>query len=94
TYIVVGAYDTKSEAESLATYLCTKFLRFLVGLLKNTQHITKERFAFVPLLPMKEKWTDEKLYKHFGLTEDEIAFIESMVRPMDNGEDTTEDIIG
>ncbi len=87
TYLVVGAYESKGEAENLGTYLRTKFLRFLVGLRKNTQHVTKERFAFVPLLPMNEEWTDEKLYRHFNLTNDEIDFIESMIRPMDNGDE-------
>jgi site-specific DNA-methyltransferase (adenine-specific) len=82
TYLVVGAYDFQNEAANLAVYLRTRFLRFLVGLRKNTQHITKDRFAFVPQLPMTKTWTDEKLYAHFGLTADEIAFIESMVRPM------------
>ena len=53
-----------------------------MGLRKNTQHITKDRFAFVPLLPMTKHWTDKNLYIHFGLTMDEIAFIESMIRPM------------
>jgi site-specific DNA-methyltransferase (adenine-specific) len=84
TYLVVGAYDSKSEADNLAFYLSTRFLRFLVGLRKNTQHITRDRFTFVPLLSMRKKWTDEELYAHFGLTPDEIAFIESMVRPMDS----------
>mgnify|MGYP001569353812 CR=1 FL=1 len=84
TYIVVGAYKTEAEAANLATYLRTKFLRFLVGLRKNTQDITKDRFAFVPQLPMTKTWTDKKLYAHFGLTADEVAFIESMVRPMES----------
>jgi site-specific DNA-methyltransferase (adenine-specific) len=83
TYLVVGAYDSKNETTNLASYLRTRFLRLLVGLRKNTQHITKDRFAFVPQLPMTKTWTDEKLYAHFGLTADEIAFIESMVRPME-----------
>ncbi len=83
TYIVVGSYKSKAEAEHLAAYMRTKFFRFLVGLRKNTQHITKNRFTFVPALPMTKTWTDEKLYSHFGLTKDEIAFIESMVRPME-----------
>jgi site-specific DNA-methyltransferase (adenine-specific) len=83
TYLVVGAYDSKSEAANLAFYLSTRFLRFLVGLRKNTQHITRDRFAFVPLLSMVKRWTDEELYAHFGLTADEISFIESMIRPMD-----------
>jgi site-specific DNA-methyltransferase (adenine-specific) len=87
TYLVVGAYKTKAEAQHLAMYLRSRFLRFLVGLRKNTQHITKDRFAFVPTLPMTKAWTDEALYSHFGLTKAEIAFIETIVRPMEaNGE--------
>jgi site-specific DNA-methyltransferase (adenine-specific) len=83
TYIVVGYYDSQDHAERLAEYIKTKFFRFMVGLLKNTQDTTKERFAFVPLLLMTKTWTDTKLYEHFNLTKDEIAFIESMVRPME-----------
>jgi len=83
TYLVVGAYKTDTEAKNLDKYLRTKFLRFLVGLRKNTQDITKDRFSFVPLLPMTQVWTDQKLYTHFGLSDDEIAFIESMIRPME-----------
>jgi site-specific DNA-methyltransferase (adenine-specific) len=83
TYIVAGSYQTKSEAYNFANYIRTKFFRFLVGLIKNTQDTTKERFAFVPLLPMTKEWTDEKLYAHFALTKDNIDFIESMVRPME-----------
>ena len=83
TYLVVGAYDTEKEAKSLSFFLRTRFLRFLVGLRKNTQHITKDRFAFVPQLDMSLKWTDEMLHQHFGLITDEISFIESMIRPME-----------
>jgi site-specific DNA-methyltransferase (adenine-specific) len=84
TYIVVGAYETETEAINLDVYLRTRFLRFLVGLRKNTQHITRDRFAFVPMLPMNQSWTDEKLYAHFGLTQKEILFIETIVRPMES----------
>ena len=83
TYIVIGSYDSEVEATHLAGYSRTKFLRFLVGLKKNTQHITQDRFAFVPQLSMLEPWTDEKLYKKYNLTVEEIAFIESMIRPME-----------
>lgn len=82
TYLVVGAYKTEKEAKNLDQYLRTKFLRFLVGLRKNTQHVTKDRFIFVPKLSMSEEWTDEKLNRHFGLTESEIEFIDTIVRPM------------
>lgn len=87
TYLVVGAYEKRNEAENLAKYLRTRFLRFLVGLRKNTQHITQDRFAFVPSLPMTKEWTDEKLYAHFDITENEIAFIESIVRPMEGADE-------
>jgi site-specific DNA-methyltransferase (adenine-specific) len=92
TYIVVGAYDTKVEAENLAGYLRTRFLRFLVALRKNTQHVTQDRFLFVPSLPMTKEWTDKKLYEHFGITPDEIEFIEKIVRPMDVNSETNETI--
>lgn len=90
TYLVVGAYDNEKEACDLSTFLQTRFARFLVGLRKNTQHINKDRFAFVPLLSMKTTWTDEKLYKHFGLTKEEIDFIEAIVRPMNNGDENND----
>lgn len=89
TYLVVGSYDSQNEARNLSIYLRSRLLRFLVGLRKNTQHITKDRFAFVPKLPMTKTWTDEKLYEHFGITLDEIAFIESMVRPMPSENEPT-----
>jgi site-specific DNA-methyltransferase (adenine-specific) len=82
TYVVAGHYETKVKAQRLAAYLRTRFVRFLVSLRKSTQHATRSVYAFVPDVPLNRKWTDEKLYKRYGLTKDEIAFIESMVRPM------------
>lgn len=83
TYIVIGTYSNENEAKNLATYLRTKFARFLVGLRKNTQDITKDRFAFVPAQDFTQSWTDEKLYKKYDLTLEEVSFIESMIRPME-----------
>ena len=83
TYLVVNSYDSEKEARNLDSYLRTKFLRFLVGLRKNTQHITRDRFKFVPDLPMNVRWTDEILYEHFNLSEDEISFIDKIIRPME-----------
>lgn len=82
TYLVANVYDTEAEAENLATYLKTKFFRFLVSLRKNTQHVTKERFGFVPSLDMTQTWTDAMLYDRYNLTADEIAFIENMIKEM------------
>lgn len=85
SYLTLGHFDTHSEAENLASYLRTKFCRFLVSTILLTQNITKGKFAFVPIQDFSEPWTDKKLYKKYGLTEDEIAFIESMIRPMELG---------
>jgi Eco57I restriction-modification methylase len=82
TYLVVGRFSTEAEARSLGAYLRTKFVRFLVFLRTNTQHLYSERFAFVPKLPMDREWTDEMLYGRYGLTKDEVVFIEKMIRPM------------
>ena len=84
TYIVAGSSKEKSKAENLASYLRTKFLRFLVSQLSFSQDITKDRFSFVPILDIDTLWTDEKLYERYGLTTEEIAFIESKIRPMEN----------
>ena len=82
TYLVVGRYGSEDEAENLATYLRTKFVRFLVSLRTNTQHLYSERFAFVPQLPMDKSWSDEELYATYGLSPEQISFIEASMKPM------------
>ena len=59
----------------------------MVTLKKNTQHTTKKAYQFVPMQDFKETWTDEKLYKKYGLSQEEIDFIESMIRPMDSSDE-------
>lgn len=83
TYIVVDSFDTEEKAKNLGNYLASKFARFLIAQIASSQMINKTSFTFVPMQDFSEPWTDEKLYKKYGLTEDEIAFIESMVRPME-----------
>jgi site-specific DNA-methyltransferase (adenine-specific) len=79
TYLVAGRFDTEVEAKNYARYLRTRFVRFLVSLRKSTQHATRDVYSFIPDLPLDQEWTDAKLYKRYGLSEDEIAFIESQV---------------
>lgn len=83
TYLMIGPFDTTTECENVMSYIRTKFFRFLVLLRKNTQHATSKVYQFVPLQDFSHPWTDEMLYKKYNLTEDEIAFIESMIRPME-----------
>jgi len=82
TFLNVGDFSTKNEAENCLTYIKTKFFRFLVGIIKTTQHATQRVYQLVPLQDFGESWTDEKLYKKYGLTSSEIEFIESMIREM------------
>ena len=83
TYLVAGVFSTKKEAQNLAAYLTTKFLRFLVLLNKPTQHATSKVYTFVPLQSFKESWDDKRLYKKYGITIKEQQFIDTLVRPMD-----------
>lgn len=82
TYLVAGRFETEKEARRYAAYLRTRFVRFLVSLRKNTQHANRSVYAFVPDIPLTCEWTDEKLYKRYGIAKDEVAFIESMVHSM------------
>lgn len=88
TYIVIGSYKNKTEAENLMAYMKTRFFRFLLSLLVVSQDITKENYSFVPALDMSVRWTDEDLYKRYNLTEAEIDFIKSKIEPM--GEESNE----
>lgn len=87
TYLVVGAFKGKRQAENLVRYMKTLFFRFLVAQFMYSHHITKDAYSFVPVLDMETEWTDAKLYKKYGLTKDEIAFIESKIRPMETSDE-------
>lgn len=83
TYLVIGPFKDKDRCDNCITYMKTRLFRFLVLMKKNTQHATSKVYSFVPLQDFSHPWTDEMLYEKYGLTEEEIAFIESMIRPME-----------
>ncbi|WP_428392988.1 Eco57I restriction-modification methylase domain-containing protein [Lichenicoccus sp.] len=83
TYLVAGRFGDELSAQNYASYLRTRFLRFLVCLRKATQHATRDVYAFVPDLPLNTGWSDVKLYSRYKLTMDEIAFVESQVAEHD-----------
>ena len=84
SYVVAGRFDAERDAIRYGDYLRTRFVRFLVSLRKSTQDAPKNVYGFVPDLSMDRTWTDALLYERYGLTPDEIAFIESQVAEHDD----------
>lgn len=73
---------SQQEAESVQSYYKTRFFRFLVSLRKITQHATHSTYAWVPMQSWDRTWTDQALYQKYGITEDEQAYIEALIKPM------------
>jgi site-specific DNA-methyltransferase (adenine-specific) len=80
TYLVIGHYATEKEARNLLLYMKTRFFRFLMALFMYSHGITKDTFAYIPILDMTRRWTDADLAERYKLAPDEVAFIESKIR--------------
>ncbi|MCK0440313.1 Eco57I restriction-modification methylase domain-containing protein [Gordonia alkaliphila] len=85
TYLCVGPFANESEVDSALSYLQCRLPRFLIQLRKASQDTTRRVYASVPLQTWDRAWTDADLYAKYGLNDDEIAFIESIVRPLRDG---------
>ena len=83
TYMYIGPFDSKNQAESVLSYLACRLTRFLILLHKPSQDTTRKVYSFVPTQKWTKRWTDEDLYAKYGISASEIAFIEKVVRPMD-----------
>lgn len=83
TYLVIGPFANEKRCRSVIRYIRTKFFHFMLNIKKNTQDAMRGVYQFVPQQDFDEEWTDEKLYSKYGLTAEEIAYIEKMVRPME-----------
>lgn len=93
TYLCIGPFDSKTQAESVLSYLSCRLTRLLILLHKPSQDTTRKVYTFVPIQRWTRQWTDEELYAKYALTASEIAFIEKIVRPMgltDDASDETE----
>ncbi len=85
TWIVAGPFESEAQAQAVAEYMQTSFLRFLVSLRKISQHAMKGVYLWVPQQDWSLRWTDESLYEKYGITSEEVAFINTMIRPMNGG---------
>lgn len=87
TYLVIG-YDaekhnfSKDQCMNILSYIHTRFFRFMVSIKKKTQNTTRDLFQFAPLQDWSKPWSDIDLYKKYDLSNDEIEYIESMIKPM------------
>ena len=92
SYLLLDVFDSQYEAENLKKYMRTQFVRFLLGSILLTQNIVRDKFRFVPIQDFTENsdidWSksveeiDKQLYAKYQLSDDEISFIESMIKPM------------
>ena len=83
SYLVIGPFKSKTECENAMSYIATKFFRFMVLQKKNAQHAMRGVYQLVPMQDFSKSWTDAELYEKYNLTQEEIDFIESMIKPMD-----------
>jgi len=83
TFLTIGPFKSELYAKNAILYMQTKFFHFMVSIMKNTQQAMQRVYSFVPLQDFSKPWTDKELYAIYALSDEEIAFIESMIRPMD-----------
>ena len=91
SYIIAYPNEELALVQNFYNYLRTKFVRFLILQSLSSINLSKNSYTFVPVLDFTRAWTDEDLYAKYGLTDDEIAFIESMIKPMNLGGTTDAD---
>lgn len=81
--MMLSTFEKEEDCRNMLLYLKTRFVRALIGMATSTQQMSKANFRFVPLQDFSKPWTDAELYAKYGLTDEEIAFIESMIKPME-----------
>jgi len=87
TYLILGTFDDLKSAQNLVAYASSKFFRFLLLQALTSIHITKDKLCYIPALDMSKQWSDADLYEKYNLTPEEIAYVESLIKPMDSNGD-------
>lgn len=80
TFLSIGSFTSESEQANCYSYMQTKFFKFLLLLIRGSMNVSQESFALVPLQDFSQQWSDELLYKKYGLSDDEIGYIESRIK--------------
>ena len=82
SYVLIDVFKHEETAINCYSYIKTRFFRFLCQPTIVSPDISQRTFELVPIQDFSKSWSDEELYAKYGLTEEEITFIESMIRPM------------
>lgn len=85
TFLEIGGFDTELESENCLQYIRTKFFRALLFFNRHSLNISQQSFELIPLLTFDHLWTDKELYRMYNLSNEEINFIEELVKPMPGG---------
>ena len=83
TYLMIGPFKNKKQTNNAMNYMKTKFFRFCVSLIKNTQHASRNVYKFVPIQDFRVNWDDLSLYKKYNFNNKDITFIDSVIKRMD-----------
>ena len=83
TYMLLSVFDSKEECVNMYNYLKTRFVRELIAMTTSTQHMAKANFRFVPLQDFSHPWTENDLYAKYNLNDEDVKFIEAMIKPME-----------
>jgi hypothetical protein len=93
TYLCIGPFESKIQAECVLSYLSCRLTRLLILLHKPSQDTTRKVYTFVPIQEWTKQWTDDHLYAKYSLSAGEVAFIEKIVRPMALTGDIAEEVV-
>ena len=88
TFLCIGETYNENKAKNIISSMNSKFFHLLMFLKKVSHHVTANVYSFVPLQDFTKPWTDAELYAKYNLSQEEIDFIESMIKPMDLSVDT------
>ena len=82
TFLQIGNFRTETETKSCLSYIKTRFFRALLFFNRHSLNISKKSFELIPIQDFSEEWTDEKLYTKYGLKQNEIDYINALIKPM------------
>ena len=83
SYLLLSCFEKEEEANNLRFYMKTRFVRFLLSAILLTQNIAKDKFKLIPVQDFSRLWTDKQLYAKYYLSQEEISYIESYIKPME-----------